>query len=111
MRESGSAGGDGLQVLLGQAVPGLAVRQVGGRGVEGPVRGLDGDAEFGGECGADVVTGMPDAKVWEARRKESVRFYTVRAGVSYSLGCHDEWNIFVRLNKARAGHPPTAPVS
>ncbi|UUU25361.1 hypothetical protein [Streptomyces sp. DSM 40750] len=25
------------------------------------------------------------------------------------LGCHDEWNIFVRLDKARAEHPAYGP--
>ncbi|WP_200301634.1 hypothetical protein [Streptomyces adelaidensis] len=55
------------------------------------------------------LTDREDALLWEARRKEFVRFYTVRAGGSYSLGCHDEWNIFVRLNKARAAHPAYGP--
>ncbi|MDX3646478.1 hypothetical protein, partial [Streptomyces sp. MB09-02B] len=55
------------------------------------------------------LTDPDDAAVWEARRKEFVRFYTVRAGGSYSLGCHDEWNILVRLNRARAGHPAYGP--
>ncbi|MER6154469.1 hypothetical protein ABT147_02885 [Streptomyces sp. NPDC001868] len=55
------------------------------------------------------LTDRDDAAVWEARRKEFVRFYTVRAGGSYSLGCHDEWNILVRLNRARAGHPAYGP--
>lgn len=51
------------------------------------------------------LTDPEEAQMREARCKEFVRFYTVRAGGSYSLGCHDEWNIFVRLNKARAEHP------
>ncbi|UUU30451.1 hypothetical protein JIX56_11350 [Streptomyces sp. CA-210063] len=55
------------------------------------------------------LTDRDDAQVWEARRKEFVRFYTVRAGGSYSLGCHDEWNILVRLNRARAEHPAYGP--
>ncbi|MDX2880176.1 hypothetical protein PV366_42355, partial [Streptomyces ipomoeae] len=55
------------------------------------------------------LTDPEDALVWEARRKEFVRFYTVRAGGSYSLGCHDEWNIFVRLNRERARHPAYGP--
>lgn len=55
------------------------------------------------------LTGRDDAAVREARRKKFVRFYTVRAGGSYSLGCHDEWNILVRLNRARAGHPAYGP--
>ncbi|MDX2599460.1 hypothetical protein PV379_21605 [Streptomyces caniscabiei] len=69
----------------------------------GTVSGPDGDRR------PLDLTDPDDAKVWEARRKEFVRFYTVRAGGSYSLGCHDEWNIFVRLNRARAGHPAYGP--
>ena len=37
----------------------------------------------------------------ETRRKEFIRFYSVRASASYSLGCHDEWNTMVRLNRKR----------
>lgn len=29
------------------------------------------------------------------------RFYQLRAGVAWSKGAHDEWNIFVRINKKR----------
>ncbi|MEI5521356.1 hypothetical protein WB401_33620 [Streptomyces brasiliscabiei] len=66
------------------------------------------DAPPGGRRPLDL-TDPDDAAVWEARRKEFVRFYTVRAGGSYSLGCHDEWNILVRLNRARAEHPAYGP--
>ena len=38
---------------------------------------------------------------WEARRKEFLRYYTVRAGAGFSRGCHDEWNLWVRLNHLR----------
>ncbi len=55
------------------------------------------------------LTDPNDARLWEARRKEFVRFYTVRAGSPYSLGCHDEWNIFVRLNRARLADPAYGP--
>jgi hypothetical protein len=48
-------------------------------------------------------------RLWEARRKEFIRFYTVRAGAAYSLGSHDEWNILVRLNRARAADPEYGP--
>ena len=67
-----------------------------------------GDGPEGGRRPMDL-TDPDDAKVWEARRKVFVRFYTVRAGDSYSLGCHDEWKILVRLNQARAGHRAYGP--
>ncbi|BBC32450.1 hypothetical protein SGFS_037440 [Streptomyces graminofaciens] len=71
--------------------------------------------DFGTATGPDGTrrpldpSNREDALVWEARRKEFVRFYTVRAGGAYSLGCHDEWNLFVRLNRARATHPAYGP--
>jgi hypothetical protein len=39
---------------------------------------------------------------WEVRRKDFFRFYALRAGVNYSLGSHDEWNILVEVNRRRA---------
>lgn len=38
---------------------------------------------------------------WTARRKNFFRYYSVRASAAYSLGSHDEWNIFIRLNERR----------
>jgi hypothetical protein len=55
------------------------------------------------------LTDREDVRLWEARRKEFVRFYTVRAGAAYSLGSHDEWNIFVRLNRSRTADPEYGP--
>jgi hypothetical protein len=55
------------------------------------------------------LTSDTDTAVWEARRKAFFRYYALRAGASYSLGSHDEWNIFVRLNTARAHHPQYGP--
>lgn len=40
-------------------------------------------------------------KEWEKRRIEFFRFYSLRASVNYSLGSHDEWNIWYLLNKKR----------
>jgi hypothetical protein len=42
-----------------------------------------------------------DRAEWELRRKSFFRYYAVRAAAAYSLGSHDEWNIFVRLNARR----------
>ena len=36
----------------------------------------------------------------EARRA-FVRYYALRASTAYSAGAHDEWNIFVRINRKR----------
>ncbi|GGL60608.1 hypothetical protein GCM10010129_00190 [Streptomyces fumigatiscleroticus] len=55
------------------------------------------------------LTDRADAQQWEARRKEFVRFYTLRASASYSRGSHDEWNILVRLNRERAADPAYGP--
>ncbi len=38
---------------------------------------------------------------WEASRKNFFRFYAVRASINFSLGSHDEWNIFRLLNEKR----------
>jgi hypothetical protein len=40
-------------------------------------------------------------KKWKTKRQEFFRFYAVRASVNYSLGSHDEWNIFRLLNQRR----------
>lgn len=41
---------------------------------------------------------------WEQKRKDFVRFYSLRASANFSKGCHDEWNIFVEVNKLRFKH-------
>ena len=41
---------------------------------------------------------------WEQTRKWFFRFYSIRASANFSLGCHDEWNIFRLLNEARLKH-------
>lgn len=35
------------------------------------------------------------------RRRAFIRFYGLRASVAYSKGAHDEWNIFVKINRKR----------
>ncbi len=39
--------------------------------------------------------------LWQQRRDDFVRFYSLRASVAFSKGSHDEWNIFVELNRRR----------
>ena len=36
-----------------------------------------------------------------ARRREFLRCYAMRASSAYSPGAHDEWNIFVAINRRR----------
>jgi hypothetical protein len=40
-------------------------------------------------------------KFTPAQVREFVRFYALRASVAYSKGAHDEWNLFVKINKKR----------
>ena len=37
-----------------------------------------------------------------ARRQAFLRYYALRASSAYSSGAHDEWNIFVKINRRRA---------
>jgi len=68
-------------------------------------------------CGRDDVTGCIDR--WlaarargdeklrtgiaadTARRQAFLRYYALRASSAYSSGAHDEWNIFLRINRRR----------
>ncbi len=38
---------------------------------------------------------------WESRRKEFFCYYAARASTTFSLGAHDEWNIWCLLNQKR----------
>ena len=38
---------------------------------------------------------------WEAPRRDYIRFYSLRASVNFSLGSHDEWEIFRQINIRR----------
>lgn len=53
-----------------------------------------------GPDGKDMV-GVLDADEWERRRKNFLRYYTVRASANFSKGSHDEWNIWRLLNRRR----------
>ena len=51
---------------------------------------------------AELTSNEKDLRTtWERLRQDFVRFYTVRASVAYSLGSHDEWNIFRLINENR----------
>jgi hypothetical protein len=55
-----------------------------------------------------VTRGATDARVQKditdrpERRAGFVRFYAMRASSAFSKGAHDEWNIFVKINRKRA---------
>ena len=42
-------------------------------------------------------------RAWETMRRNYLRFYALRASANFSLGSHDEWNIFRRINEIRRG--------
>jgi len=48
-----------------------------------------------------VNTEEDSLKHWEKIRLDFFRFYSLKAGVNFSLGSHDEWNIWVTLNQKR----------
>ena len=39
--------------------------------------------------------------IWSDLRRQYIRFYALRASVNFSLGSHDEWEIFRRINVKR----------
>ena len=47
------------------------------------------------------LEGPAEEVEWARRREAFFRYYTVRAGVNFSLGSHDEWNIWRLLNDRR----------
>lgn len=47
------------------------------------------------------LEGRAESVEWRRRRDAFFRYYTVRAGVNFSLGGHDEWNIWQLLNQRR----------
>ena len=48
----------------------------------------------------------PDQKgIWEERRLDFFRYYAIKAGINFSRGSHDEWNIVHLLNAKRLKHP------
>ena len=60
------------------------------------------DAAFAAHFGV-FAPNQPD---WELQRKNFFRFYAVKASVNFSLGSHDEWNIFRLLNERRRKQSP-----
>lgn len=49
----------------------------------------------------NVLEGDAERAECVQRRNNFFRYYTIRAGVNFSLGSHDEWNIWRLLNERR----------
>lgn len=47
------------------------------------------------------LSGPAERTEWGRRRDAFFRYYTIRAGVNFSFGSHDEWNIWRLLNERR----------
>jgi hypothetical protein len=58
-------------------------------------------AYFGGSRDVPQAGEQTPAEELERRRAAFFRFYAVRASIAYSKGSHDEWNIWVHINKQR----------
>jgi hypothetical protein len=46
-----------------------------------------------------------DKAIWLQRRQNFFRYYAIKAGINFSLGSHDEWNIVHLLNAKRLQYP------
>lgn len=61
------------------------------------VGGIDG----GGQASTATLQDDAARKTWERTRLEFLRYYGLRASANFSLGSHDEWNIFRLINQRR----------
>jgi hypothetical protein len=50
---------------------------------------------------SDKLTQLNLRKQWRELRRQYLRFYGLRASVNFSLGSHDEWEIFRQINLGR----------
>jgi hypothetical protein len=66
-------------------------------------RRIESDVEFRATYAVkkSVNGNDPDWTQWEIQRRQFLRYYMFRAGATYSLGSHDEWNIWLMLNGRR----------
>jgi hypothetical protein len=53
------------------------------------------------EWGVPSLANSQQRFEWERKRKDFIRYYSLRAGVAASKGSHDEWNILRLLNEKR----------
>ncbi len=51
--------------------------------------------------GADKKAQEDERRKWAELRRQFVRFYALRASINFSLGSHDEWEIFRQINILR----------
>lgn len=58
------------------------------------------------DAAGDRLEGKRERREWQRRRDDFFRYYTVRAGVNFSLGSHDEWNLWRLLNQLRRDASP-----
>jgi hypothetical protein len=57
-----------------------------------------------GFCRLLDLTDPKEKAIWEQRRLDFFRYYAMKAGVNFSRGSHDEWNIVYLLNSKRLAH-------
>ncbi|MGH7570354.1 MAG: hypothetical protein ACREMK_00735 [Gemmatimonadota bacterium] len=58
------------------------------------------------DADGNPLAGRREREEWQLRRDAFFRYYTVRGGVNFSLGSHDEWNIWRLLNERRRASSP-----
>jgi len=58
-----------------------------------------------GVCQLLDLSNPKEKAIWEQRRLDFFRYYAIKAGVNFSRGSHDEWNIVHLLNAKRLAHP------
>ncbi len=58
------------------------------------------------DASGERLSGPAEEDEWRRRREAFFRYYTVRGGVNFSLGSHDEFNIWTLLNAARREGDP-----
>jgi hypothetical protein len=49
----------------------------------------------------NILSDVQQEAEWSKRRNDFLRYYTIKASANYSKGSHDEWNIWVLLNRLR----------
>jgi hypothetical protein len=58
-----------------------------------------------GLCRLLDLSDPKEKAIWEQRRLDFFRYYAIKAGVNFSRGSHDEWNIVHLLNAKRLANP------
>jgi hypothetical protein len=58
-------------------------------------------AESRGVCELLDLSNPEHKAIWQQRRTDFFKYYSIKAGTNFSLGSHDEWNIVRLLNQRR----------